>query len=220
MKKFVGLALVMCFLVVPLALADGYYATKADYRNGILTPGEPPAAGSTGGGSLAGGDTCASPPTNIPGLGGGGMFTDGGTTVGADDTVSSVPIACNGNYTSTAGEDVIYEFTTGPAANPTFTVTTSSLDYDPSIYLTTTCGDGTTCPAGAGADNCFAANAGGNPCGAVSDESFGPIALAAGTQHFFYVDSFYAVGGTNSAGPYNLTVTGPLPVELIDFTIE
>lgn len=217
MKKLVGLALLLCLVAVPVAMADGYYATKADYHNGVLTPGTPPAGG---GGSLQGGDTCASPPTNIPGQGAGGMFMDTGTTVGADNTVGTLPIACNGNYTTVGGEDVIYEFTTGAAASPTFTVATTSLDYDPSIYLTTTCGNGTTCPAGAGADNCFAANAGGNPCGAVSTESFGPIALAASTQHFFYVDSFYAAGGQRSAGPYNLTVAGALPVELIDFSVE
>ncbi|MEM7482160.1 MAG: hypothetical protein AAF481_13370 [Acidobacteriota bacterium] len=204
--KYVVLAAAL-LLVAGVVTADVYYDTKEDYRNGIVAGNQP----------TAGTDTCASP-TVIPGVGGGDTFNDGGTTVGNTDTVGTVPISCNGNYTTVAGPDEIYTFTTGPANNATFLVTTPDANYDPSIYVLTTCNDGTSCVAGA--DNCFAANAGGNPCGAVSDETFGPVALAGNTQHFFYVDSFYAVGGTRDDGPYNLAITGPLPVELIEFTIE
>ena len=84
-------------------------------------------------------------------------------------------------------------------------------------------GDGTTCLTGAAADDCFARNAGTNPCGAVSRESFGPVAFAAG-DYFFYVDSFYvspnALG--RDSGRYDLRVEGgPLvPVELLSFTVD
>ncbi|MEM7051358.1 MAG: hypothetical protein AAF604_16930 [Acidobacteriota bacterium] len=206
--KLKYIAMVVAVLMVAMGVyADLYYDSKADYRNGIVA-GETPPAGT---------DDCSSP-TVIPGVGPGGMFSDGGTTVGNTDTVGTVPIGCNGNYTTVAGPDEIYTFTTGGGNNATFTVTTSDANYDPSIYILTTCNDGTSCVAGS--DDCFAANAGGNPCGAVSDETIGPVALAGATQHFFYVDSFYAVGGTRDDGPYNLTITGPLPVELIEFTIE
>lgn len=207
MKTKVLVMVVAVLMIVAGVSADVFYNTKQDYKNGIAA-GDTPTAGS---------DTCAAP-TVIPGIGVGGNFSDGGTTVGNTNTVGTIPIACNGNYTTVAGPDEIYTFTTGPANNATFAVTTTDANYDPSIYILTTCNNGASCVAGS--DNCFAQNAGGNPCGAVSDETIGPVALAGNTQHFFYVDSFYAVGGTRDDGPFNLSITGPLPVELIEFTIE
>lgn len=208
-RKTLALTLVTLIAMAPVALAaGGHYATKADYRNGVMTPGEIP---------LDGSDTCAAPPT-IPGLGVGQMYNDTGTTVGKTNTVGTIPLACNGNYTTVAGPDAIYTFTTGPTPNPTFLVTTTSTTYDPSIYILGTCNDGTSCIVGS--DDCFGQTTPGNPCGAVSDESFGPTPLPASSTLFFYVDSFYGPASPNGAGPYSLTVTGPLPVELIDFEIE
>lgn len=207
--KTLVLTLVALTVVVPAAFAaGGHYATKADYRNGILTPGDAP---------LDGSDTCAAPPT-IPGLAAAQVFNDSGTTIGKTNTVGTIPLACNGNYTTVSGPDAIYTFTTGPTPNPSFLVTTPDDAYDPSIYILSTCNDGTSCVVGA--DNCFARSTGGNPCGAVSDEQIGPVALPASATLFFYVDSFYAVGNNLGDGPFDLTVTGPLPVELIDFEIE
>lgn len=185
----------------------GYFATKADERNGLLTPGAPP--------ETAGTDTCAAPTaiTSLP-------FNDTGTTVGATNTVGTIPIACNGNYTTVAGPDHIYTFTTDAvdANNLTFAVTTTDPSYDISIYILSTCNSGPSCVIGA--DNCFGQNAPGNPCGAVSDETIGPTSLAMGSTFFFYIDSFYAVGGTRDDGPYALSVTGMLPVELMEFSVD
>lgn len=175
-RKSLALTLAALTLTIPVAYAEGgHYATKADYKNGILTPGEAP---------LDGSDTCAAPPV-IPGLAAAQVFNDSGTTIGKTNTVGTIPLACNGNYTTTAGPDAIYTFTTGPTPNPTFLVTTTDDSYDPSIYILSTCNSGPTCVVGA--DNCFARTTAGNPCGAVSDEQFGPVALPASTTLFFYV---------------------------------
>ena len=41
-------------------------------------------------------------------------------------------------------------------------------------------------------------------------------------DYFLYIDSFYPTGNVDGrdSGPYTLEVTGSLPVELLDFTIE
>src|SRR5262245_54743887 len=90
-----------------------------------------------------GGDTCASPPTVITSL----PYTDSGDNTGATDNVSSVPLACNGLYTTTLGPDVIYQLTLTAGNNVTVTVTPDP-NFDPSIYALSTCTDGTTCGAG------------------------------------------------------------------------
>jgi hypothetical protein len=196
-------------LGVPAAFAaGGHYATKADYRNGVLTPGEVP---------LDGSDTCAAP-TVIPGLASGETYNDNGTTVGKTNTVGTIPLSCNGNYTTVAGPDAIYTFTTNTGTNATFTVWTTSPTFDLSIYILATCNNGPSCVVGS--DDCFGETTPGNPCGAVSLEELGPVALPDSTTLFLYVDSFYGVGTPNGSGPYTLAVEGPLPVELIEFEIE
>lgn len=202
MKKILTL-LALSFLIAGAAMAADYY-TKEDYRNGVPAPA-----------LTAGTDTCAAP-TAIGAV----PFNDTGDTTGATSVIDAVPAACNGNYTAVAGEDHIYTFTTGGGAgNLTFATTTTDPEYDMSIYVVTTCTDGNTCVSGA--DACFAVNAGGNPCGAVSDETIAAQAYADGT-YFFFVDSFYTVGNTagRSAGPYTVDVTGTLPVTLLDFSVE
>jgi len=195
--------------VTAVSLAD-YYATKADYRIGRLTPGGPSP-------DRAGTDDCVAP-TSLS-LTGGFPVIDPGDTTGATSIIDAIPLACNGVYTSVAGPDHIYTFDVGAAtATLSFQVTTSDPDYDPSIYVVTTCGDGTTCVNGAASDSCFAVNQAGNPCGANSDEAFGPVIFPQGT-FFFVVDSFYQPGDPSGrdVGPYALTL---LPVELMTFTVE
>jgi len=202
-KKHLAIALGLCAAAIPAtdlaAETVAGYATKADYRAGRVT-------------QLAleervpedGGDTCAAPTpiATVP-------FVDAGTTVGKTNTVGTLPLACNGNYTTVAGPDSIYSLTLGPGNNLTFLVTTTEANYDPSIYLLVTCNDGATCALGA--DNCFARNTAGNPCGAVSDEEFTASGLPPGT-YYFYVDSFYSAASPLGAGPYSLSVTGTLGI--------
>jgi len=142
-------------------------------------------------------------------------------TTGADSSIDAVPLACNGNYTSQAGPDHVYQFTVGPGNSLSFLLSTTDPDYDPSIYVVSTCGAGNSCVLGAAADSCFALNAAGNPCGATSDEGFGPFSFEP-SVYYFYVDSFYLPNNPNGrdSGPYMLSVTGTIAAELVDFTVE
>jgi hypothetical protein len=201
-----AIALIAVAGVLTPALAD-YYATKADYRQGRVTraPATP----------KAGTDDCPGTPiAAVP-------FDDVGDTTGAADGVSSIPEACNGNYSQVEGGDHVYTFDVIAGNSLTFTVSTTSETYDPSIYVLTTCGDGNTCVTGAAADNCFAADEEQPADCADPTETFTAPELAAGT-YFFYVDSYYNV--TNNpeigTGPYELTVEGDLPVELIEFEVK
>jgi hypothetical protein len=204
-----GLLLVAAQVVAAEALPDGYYATKADYRAGIVTLGplpQPDFAPSLD----AGGDTCATPPTIFSTT----PFNDTSTTIGANNTVTTLPIACNSNYTQVAGPDVIYRFTMGPT-HTAVGITVTPTGWDASIYLLTACPAGTgntgACPSGAGSD------AGGTGI-AETISATATNALPAGT-YFLFVDSFFA-SGPDAAGPYSLAVSGTLPVELIDFSLE
>ena len=182
--------------VVSGASAEMGYATKADYRNGVMTDLGSAAAAVP----KAGGDTCATPTAIGP-----TPYTDSGTTLGAVNDVAAVPIACNGNYTAVAGPDHIYSVTVGAGNNLSFTATPTAA-WDPSIYLLSTCGTGTSCVTGA--DDGLSNTA----------ESFSASGLAAGT-YFFYVDSFYSTGAL-SAGPYTVDITGTVPVELQGFSVD
>lgn len=221
MKTLVILVSVLVALPTT-ALAAGYYATKADERAGILTPGVAPSP--AGQAIAAGGDTCAAA-TVIPD--GGSAYTDSGTTIGANDTVTSLQLGCS-NYQTVAGPDVIYTFTLGLLANRvtplTIVVTpTGGTGYDPAIYTLSTAGAG--CPAGTAnaATNCVnGADAGvGNAAETITDTE--TDAMAAGT-YFLFVDSFYSTpsggGAPRQNGPYDLVMGRPLPVELTAFSID
>lgn len=219
MKRAVTIgATVACAAVLATSAfaADGYYKTKADERAGRLTPGQPPRALEV---PTVGGDNCAAAVTINPGVG--ATFNDTGTTIGANNTVTSVQAGCQ-EYTSTAGPDVIYTFSLGPLAargTPMTITLTPTAAWDPAIYNLSTAGAG--CPAGTGnaATNCVNGADAGLASAAETITDAEMDAMPAGT-YFLFVDSFYSAGGL-SAGPYNLAFgIGPLPVELIDMTIE
>ncbi len=174
---------------------------------------------------LAGGDNC--PGTAVPpGTYTSGVpYTDTGSTTGANSTVSTIPLACNGYYSEVNGQDHIYSFTlTARGANPQIRATTTSATYDMSIYVL----NGTTgamCPAGTdnnvtncliGADSTFFA-----PGGVSETLSAGAMnTLPLNVPLYFFVDSYYtSVGGNGgtSNGPYTVTMQditvggGPTP---------
>jgi hypothetical protein len=196
--------------------ADSYYKTKADARIGRLTQGPAPRAGEV---PNVGGDNCAAAVVMNPGVG--ATFNDTGTTIGANNTVNNVQAGCE-EYTQVAGPDVIYTFTLGPVAargNPMTITLTPNAAWDPAIYNLSTAGVG--CPAGTGnvVTNCVnGADSGlANTPETITDAEMD--AMVAGT-YFLFVDSFYPTG-TLSGGPYTLAFgIGPLPVELIDMSIE
>jgi hypothetical protein len=201
------LALFACLagiFAMPAAAQD-----KDAYRAGRLPPQRP--AGP------AGTDDCTAPLPIIT-----VDYIDSGDTSGATGSVDVIPITCNGYYTVVQGPDRVYTFTVTAGNNLNFRLSTSSDDYDPSIYVLGICGDGASCPFGAGADRCRARELP-QPAGCPildSTETFS-YSFAPG-DYFLYVDSFYPAGNLDAreAGPYLLEVTGSLPVELLEFSVE
>lgn len=210
--RYLVLAFALAAAAITPTLAN-YYATKADARQGRMTA-EP-------GTTKTGFDDCTNPTSLADPQG--GSVEDSGNTNFAANTVNAIPVACNGIWSQVRGADHIYTFDVGPGNALTFELSTSSRDYDPSIYVLSVCGDGATCVTGAAADNCTASRFGQtSPCpGTDSTETFSVSGLVPGT-YFFYVDSFYSpnVNPTAAQGPYTLTVSGDLPVELIEFSVE
>lgn len=160
---------------------------------------------------FAGNDTCPGLPVPPGTYTAGAPYTDSGTTVGANSTVGTIPIACNGYYTAVNGQDHIYSFSlSARGSNPQIRVTTTSTTYDLSIYVL----NGTTgalCPAGTANNvtNCLIG----------SDATFfpSPEVLTSGqmgtlplnTPLHFFVDSFYGApggGGGTGNGPYTVTM--------------
>jgi hypothetical protein len=162
----------------------------------------PSAAGFSPFSALAGGDLCSPAPPEISTL----PFNDTGTTTGMDDSsTGSLPFACGivGSGPTRPGPDVFYRFTIlGPGNSLTFSLTTSSNQFDPAIYVLSACGNLDTCQGGADDPN----------TGAGDPEMLTVSNLAAGT-YYFGVDSAYPVGpGNPSDGPYALSVTGSFGV--------
>jgi hypothetical protein len=199
------------------AAQDWYYKTKADEKAGRMTQGRAPQGVAEV--PNVGGDACSAAVPMNPGVG--ATFSDTGTTVGANDTVTAVQAGCE-EYTTTAGPDVIYTFSLGPLASRgtplTITLTPNTPAYDPAIYTLSTAGVG--CPAGTAnsVTNCVNGSDSGFAGGQEQITDGETDAMPAGT-YFLFVDSFY----NTAAGSGNYTLAfgvGPLPVELIDFTLE
>lgn len=172
----------------------------------------------------AGSNDCTSP-VDITAL----PFNDTGDTTDAGSTIDQVSNNCPGLYqepgtsvSNLPGPDQIYMITVGSGNSLNLTLTTSDDNYDPAIYLVTTCGDGSTCTIGS--DVCYAVANQFNPCDPISTESIDVSGMTSGTYYFF-VDSYYSQGeagvyGGTGNGPYTVDVTGTLPVQLIDFEIN
>jgi hypothetical protein len=223
MRRAVLVLLGLTFVPAGAALAqDGYYATKADERAGHVTKGAAPDPAARA--PEVGGENCAAP-HGISAL----PFSDTDTTLGhINDNNGPLPVGCS-DYTQISGPDLVYVFSTGPGNNIAFNVNPLDSLYDPSLYILGTCGNNTTCVVGA--DACLAH---GQPPAAGCTDGDGdediPAVLNRFTSgtHAIYVDSFYAAGlpcggqanNLCGTGPYTLSVTGVLPVELIDIRIE
>jgi len=165
----------------------------------------------------AGGDGCFAPPTiglPLP-------FQDSGDTTGAVNDVNEIPATCASGYQPAYGPDHVYAFEVVSGNSLTFTVTTTSTTYDPMIYVVGACNDGATCVSGAFADDCGSVALPQPGCGGAATESIGPITLPVGV-YYLYVDSAFSTvtQPTQAQGPYELTVTGTVPVELLRFEVE
>jgi hypothetical protein len=200
---------------------DWHYATKADAKAGRRTPG-PAAAAAERRAPATGGENCATA-TVIASL----PFGDSDDTTGHVSDVDALPALCS-DYTQVSGPDLVYSFTVSAGNSVAFQVTPTNATYDPAIYVLGACGDGNSCVIGA--DACVRSGFTPQPAGCLdgdADEDLPPLAYAPGT-HAVYVDSFYAAGASCGSqgsvqcgtGPYTLSVTGTLPVDLHRFEIE
>lgn len=221
MRSLCVLALALAVPVGAAAENEWHYATKADAKAGRRTPGRPATAPQVRQPD-AGGENCASatPIASLP-------FTDTDDTTGNVDDVTTVAAQC-ADYTQVNGPDLVYSFTVSAGNSVAFQVTPGNATYDPAIYVLGTCGDGASCVIGA--DACVRSGFSPQPPACLdgnADEDVPALTYAPGT-HAVYVDSFYAAGASCAgqgsvqcgAGPYTLTVTGNLPVELHRFGIE
>jgi hypothetical protein len=209
MKKSALLVAAALLMAPGVFAADGYYATKADEKAGRVSPGKP--AGNIFGAPTVGGDAC--PGTALPASPGTLPYNDSDTTIGANNTVTSLPAGCS-NYTTVAGPDKIYSMVVGSATNSmTVTVTpTGATGYDPATYLINTCPAGT---ANAITTGCIK----GADAGIANQAETFTVSNIAAATYYLFVDSFYSTGAA-SAGAYTLAVTGTVPVELMKFSVE
>jgi hypothetical protein len=150
-----------------------------------------------GGGTACPGDAIAALP-----------FSDPGTTCDNTNTLT--------NYTGTCtlpfpygGENAIYQITLAAGNNVTFSADLTGSAGDLALFLITTCGNGATC-----FDNSEDLIGAG-----VGPEVIAAASYTPGT-YCLYVDSYYAAGNPGSCGTYTLSVTGSLPVELVEFSID
>jgi hypothetical protein len=141
----------------------------------------------------AGGDTCATA-TVIASL----PYNDSGDTTNATNDPLFLNAGCSqGGASSRPAPDVVYSITVFPGNSLTFTVNPSA-NFDASIYILSTCGNGSSCTqhSDTGKQDVI--------------ETIGPITLPVGT-HYFYVDSVWDPFKEGpDHGPYTLSVTGTL----------
>jgi len=149
-------------------------------------------------GTVAPAGTCAAPAGEITES----PSTVSGTTVGGTNGVS---ISCT-EYGTVDGPERIYTFTpTGPN-NLTFQVVGGG-SFDPAIYILDTCGDGTSCLEGS------------DDVPSITAPSIN-FSGTAGTEYYFYVDSYWPSSNAAGQGTFTLNVSGTFPVTLTEFSID
>lgn len=152
-----------------------------------------------------------------------GVITGPGSTpgnnCGATSAIANYASAnCSAIVDGYPGPEEIWQFQIGAIAA---TIAVDPVSSDLGIFLVTTCGTGTSCVGfrdtiGDGAVSGLAINTANPNPGEFADVPAGNV--PPGT-YFAYIDSYYATG-PSSCSDYNLVVTGTLPVELTEFSID
>lgn len=159
----------------------------------------------------AGGQCTGAGPTVVPPT---GLTNDTGNTCtpGTPNAITNYGGVCGTNLPFPyPGPEHIYQLTLGTGNNPSFSASLTGSTGDLALFLvgSATCGDGV---------NCVAASQDAIGPGA------GPEAIAAANypngNYFLYVDSYYGSPTPAACGSYSLTITTPLPAELIQFDIS
>ncbi len=108
------------------------------------------------------------------------------------------------------GPELIYQLNLGATNNPAFSADLTGSTGDLALFLVgSACGTGTNCVA----HSQDAIGPGTGP------ETIAAASYAAGT-YFLYIDSYYASPAPAACGTYSLTITPPLPAELIQFDVN
>lgn len=141
-----------------------------------------------------GGADCATAPTvNLPGS---LPYTDSGTTCGKGDTYAANP--CTTYYDN--GEDAIYILEVATPGE--YSIALANTLTWTAFMVTDGCPD--TAPTCTG----YVQNSGGNPTGTVTFPSAG--------TYYLQIDTWPSPACT----PYDLSIGGPVPVELQSFSID
>ena len=118
------------------------------------------------------------------------------------------------------GPELIYQIDLGATNQVQILLEPQTADLG--VFLLSDCGNGLSCvnffdAVGGGAVSLIAPGQTGVTVPGQSG-TFDFAAASAGS-HYIYIDSYYGTGSL-SCGSYNLTVTGNLPVELMEFKVE
>lgn len=134
----------------------------------------------------------------------------GSTTCGLTNTITNYDTVCNANLPFPyPGPEAVFQLTLAAGNNVAFSMSLTGSTGDLALFLAgSACGSGTNCVA----SSQDAIGPGAGP------ETIAAATYAAGT-YFLYVDSYYGSGAA-SCGTYTLSVTGSLPVELLQFEVN
>lgn len=193
MKSRIVLAVLFALAAPGLVLA----ATNRSDPDFVYQANQPP---------IAGGGACPTPQA-IAAL----PFSDAGTNCDGTNAISNYGGVCNTNLPFPyPGPEAIYQINLGVGNNVAFSAVVAGSTGDLAVFVVgSACGVGTNCVASS--QDSIGAGAG--------PENIAAAAYTPGT-YFVYIDSYYAVGNGLSCGNYTLNVTGTLPAELIEFSVE
>jgi hypothetical protein len=184
-------------IVLVAARADSAQATRSDpsfHANPNRVAAHP----------RVGGENCTTPPTVISTT----PFVDSDNTCGNINDLTTYNGTCTLPFPY-GGEDLIYRLNLGTGNNVGYSADLTGSTGDLALFLIGTCGDGNSCVI----NSQDAIGPG------VGPEIIAPTPQAPG-DYYLYVDSYYDAGTPGSCGTYTLTVTGTLPLELIDFSVK
>ena len=156
-----------------------------------------------------GGVDCAGATSANPMSGNMFNFADSDNSCSATNKISDYNNFGTGGPCNTVhypGPELIYTFNLSGTPNSPSITLTQTAPTDMGVFVVSDCPNGLSCVD-------FEDQIGG---GAVSNVT---LSDATPGQYWVYVDSYYT-SGVESCGNYTLTVTGVVPVELMDFKVE
>jgi len=196
MAAVVGLGVAFAVVSADVASAAATRSDKTFVRPNPNRVPKPPAR--------VGGENCASPPTQISTT----PFVDSDNTCGNINDLTTYVGTCTLPFPY-GGEDLIYRIDLGAGNNVGYSADITGSTGDLALFLIGTCGDGNSCIV----------NSADFIGPGVGPEVIDPAPQAAG-DYYLYVDSYYDAGTPGSCGTYTLTVSGPLPLEMLDFSVN